>query len=237
LRKLGVVAALAAEARVFERSMGHTAVPEPVVAVSGIGHLAAASAARSLAALPVGALMTFGLAGGLDPALPAGAVVLPSHVISRNGARIPTCASWRGRLAAALRSSHRVAGGTLLSSTQPIATTADKAVALRDAGAVAVDMESVAVAEIAAAIQLPFIAVRVIVDTAADALPRAVLAAGDNGNVRTSRLLAGLLRAPGEIAAVLTLSLRYRTAMRSLRDIAAAGAGAWAPLESDTHLS
>jgi adenosylhomocysteine nucleosidase len=239
LRKLGVVAALAAEARAFDRSIGRTGAPEPAPAliVSGIGRTAAAATAHSLVTVPVGALMTFGVAGGLDPALKAGVVVLPSHVISREGVRLPTCASWRARLADALRSSHTVVGGTLLSSTQAIATTADKAVAFRDAGAVAVDMESVAVAEIAAAARLPFIAVRVIVDTAADALPRAVIAASGAGQVRILKLLSGLLSTPGEIAALLKLSLRYPAAMRSLRGVAAAGAVAWAPLDSDTYLS
>jgi adenosylhomocysteine nucleosidase len=232
LRRLGVVAALAAEARAFQLTAPSE---ETVLAVSGIGRLGAAAAARALAAAPVGALMTFGMAGGLDPALKAGAVVLPSQVISSDGVRLATCSSWRTRLAGALGSSHAAVGGTVLSSASPIASPADKAVAFRDAGAVAVDMESVAVAEIAAANQLPFIAVRVIVDTAADALPRVVIAASQGGQVQTGRLLAGLLSAPGEIAALMRLSLRYRTAIRSLRTVAAAGA--WAPRDSDTYLS
>jgi adenosylhomocysteine nucleosidase len=139
------------------------------------------------------------------------------------------------RLADALGSSHVATGGTVLSSASAIATPADKALAFRDAGAVAVDMESVAVAEIAAAHQIPFIAVRVILDTAADALPSTVIAASHGGQVQTGRLLAGLLSAPGEIAALMRLSLRYRTAMHSLRVVAAAGA--WAPHDSDTYLS
>jgi hypothetical protein len=87
----------------------------------------------------------------------------------------------------------------------------------------------------AAARKLPFVAVRAIVDTAADMLPRAVVAASRAGRVRMARLIGGLVLAPGEIAALIRLAARYRTAKRSLR--AVADAGALAPLDSDTYLS
>ena len=90
--------------------------------------------------------MTFGLAGGLDPKLLAGSVVLPSRLISRDGAQFATCEAWRGRVAAALRSSHAVTEGTLLTSAFALRSLDDKAKAFRDTGAAAVDMESVAVA-------------------------------------------------------------------------------------------
>ncbi len=54
--------------------------------------------------------------------------------------------------------------------------------------------------QIAAQHNLPFIAVRVIVDTAADMLPRAVVAASRAGRVRLARLIGGLILAPREIA-------------------------------------
>ena len=96
-------------------------------------------------------------------------------------------------------------------------------------------MESAAVAAVAADRKLPFVAVRVIVDTAADMLPGAVVAASRAGRVRIGRLIAGLMLAPGEIAALVRLAARYRTAIRSLR--AVAEAGALVPFDSDTYLS
>jgi adenosylhomocysteine nucleosidase len=254
LKRLGVVAALEAEARAFRSSAQRHRSPNDrssddrspgtvfsvlndgsLLAVSGVGFGAATDAARALAAAPVSALMTFGVAGGLDPALKAGTVVLPTQVISSDGARFATCRSWQARLAAAVGTPYMAVGGILLSSPMAIETPADKAIAFRDSGAVAVDMESVAVAEIAAAHQLPFVALRVIVDTASDALPPSVIAASRAGRVKIGRLLAGLLTAPGEIATVIGLSLRYRAAMRSLRAVAADGA--CAPHDSDTHLT
>jgi adenosylhomocysteine nucleosidase len=221
----GVVAALAAEARALSPSMrrgGRKTFGEfsqlhdgTLLAVSGIGCPAAEAAARALVAAQVSALMTFGLAGALDPALAAGTVMLPGELISRDGARFVTCLAWRERVAASLGLA--VSTGSLLTSARAIETPAEKAAAFRDTGAAAVDMESAAVAAVAAAHGLPFIAVRVIVDTAGDALPAAVVAASRAGRVEIGRLLAGLVAAPREIAALIRLARRYRMAMRSLR--------------------
>jgi len=220
----GVVAALAAEARALSPSMRRGGPKSfskfsrlhdgTLLAVSGIGCPAAAAAARALVAAQVSALMTFGLAGALDPALAAGTIMLPGELISRDGARFVTCKAWRERVAASL--GLEVSTGTLLTSARAIETPAEKAAAFRDTGAAAVDMESAAVAEVAAAHGLPFIAVRVIVDTAGDALPPAVVAASTAGRVEIGRLIAGLVAAPREIAELIRLARRYRMAMRSL---------------------
>ena len=77
-------------------------------------------------------------------------------------------------------------------------------------------------AQVAAAHGLPFIAVRVIVDTAGDALPRAVVAASRAGQVQIWRLILGLLMAPAEIAPLVRLARRYRVAIRSLEAVAGA---------------
>src|SRR6202008_4630489 len=105
-----------------------------------------------------------------------------------------------------------------------VGSLADKASLLRETGAVAVGMESAAIGEVARAHQLPFIAVRVIVDGAADALPRAVTAAADGeGHLHIWRLLGALARTPGELGPLLRLAGRYRAANRSLAVVARAG--------------
>jgi adenosylhomocysteine nucleosidase len=218
---LGVVAALEAEARTLGvavrrhdglASLGGGAL----LAVSGMGGHLAAPAARRLVDAGASALMSFGLAGGLDPTLDAGTVVLPSEVISRDGARFPTSAEWHRQLSLAVAEMTPVASGTLLTSVQPIDTAELKAAAFRESGAVAVDMESVSVAEVAAAHNLPFMAVRVIVDGAADVLPQAVLAASRGGHLSVLRLVCGLAAAPRDIVGVIRLARRYRAATRSL---------------------
>jgi hypothetical protein len=64
----------------------------------------------------------------------------------------------------------------------------------------------------------------VIVDTAADILPRAVMAATRSaGRLQIARLIASLALAPGDLAALIRLLPRYRAASRSLRAVARAG--------------
>jgi adenosylhomocysteine nucleosidase len=105
----------------------------------------------------------------------------------------------------------------------PIAGVAAKAAARRETGAVAVDMESSAVAEVAAASHVPFMAIRVIVDTALDAIPASVTAAGESGQIQIGRLLLGLARSPGDVVPLVRLARRYRAAMGSLRAVGKLG--------------
>lgn len=235
----GVVAALTAEARTLgvsaRRGVGFATTQDGIlVAVSGIGGTAAAAAARRLADAGATSLVSWGLAGGLDPALAAGTICLPTLVIAADGSRLATDHHWRELLAAAIAARRGVVGGSLLTSPRSIDDVAGKAAAFRETGAAAVDMESHAIAAVAASRKLPFIAIRVIVDTAHDALPDAVVAASSGGDVSSLRLLQELLRSPRSIAPLLRLALRYRAARGAL--VAVARSGALAPLKfATTH--
>ena len=225
---VGVVAALDAEARTLgtamRRSDGLSALRGgELLAVSGMGGRLAAAASRRLVEAGASRLMSFGLAGGLDPSLRAGSIVLPCEVVSRAGARFLTSIEWRERLGLAIGNTRPVVGGKLLGSAQSIDAVADKSAAFRDTGAVAVDMESLAIAEVAADARVPFVALRAIVDTALDALPGAVVAASRGGQVNVPRLIAGLAAAPLDLRALIRLARRYRAAMRSLTAAAHAG--------------
>lgn len=229
----GVVAALSVEARTLgapvRRGDGLSAIGDgTLVALSGIGYVAAAGAAHALIDAGATALVSWGMAGGLDPALHAGTICLPNVVISREGASFGTDHHWRELVGAAIAARLTVVGGKLLTSMRAIENVAGKAEAFRETGAAAVDMESVAVAEVAAGRGLPFIAVRVIVDTAGDKLPDAVLAASNAGQVRFSRLMQELMRSPQDLVPLCRLAKRYRAATRAL--VAVARTGALAPL-------
>lgn len=232
--KVGVVCALAAEARhLGPATRRHQAslADGTLLAVSGMGATAAARSARALVGAGAGALVSWGMAGGLDPALAAGTVFLPSEVISTDGATVLTAAHWRERLreSIATQRAHSagspvITRGRLLTSPKAVGSLADKATLFRQTGAAAVDMESLAIAEIANTHQLPFIAVRVIVDSAGDALPRAVTAAADSeGHLQVWRLMGALVRAPAELAPLIRLAQRYRAANRSLAAVAKVG--------------
>jgi len=189
-----------------------------------MGAEAAARGARALIDAGATAIASWGMAGGLDPALCAGAIFLPAEVIGFHAASVVTALGWRERLTAAVGAHQPVACGKLLTSPRAIGTIADKAELFRNTGAAAVDMESLAVAEVARGHQLPFIAVRVIVDSAGDVLPPAVTAAADSeGHLHIWRLMGALALAPADLPPLIRLARRYRAANRSLAAIARLG--------------
>jgi adenosylhomocysteine nucleosidase len=237
----GIVAALTAEARTLGPRSSAGGPPNSdgfsvstlrngnLLVVSGMGPQAARHAAHSLVAAGAQGLLSFGLAGALDPALRAGALLLPQWVIDEAGQVHTTYAPWRERLAAiaaARPDAQEVAQGKLLSVAQPLVSAAIKSQAHTRTGACAVDMESFAIAEVAAEQGVKFAVARVVVDAAADALPRSVTrATGPRGEVHIARLLGGLLRGPTEMFTLLQLSQRYRVALRSLRYLGRADLG------------
>ena len=238
LNVVGIVCALASEAR----HLGPTVrLAEPLgslsdgtlVATTGMGWSAASTGARALVAAGAKALASWGMAGGLDPTLQAGAILLPEEIVAAGGRTHWTEPGWRNRVCAAVAVHAPVRGGKLLTSAKAVGSVADKSALFQSTGAVAVDMESAAVAEIAEQQGVPFLAVRVVVDSAADVLPRAVTAAADNeGHLQIWRLIGALALAPNELAPLIRLARRYRAANRSLAAIARSGSLAPAAFSS-----
>jgi adenosylhomocysteine nucleosidase len=65
-----------------------------LVAVTGMGNSAAAAGSRALIEAGATALASWGMAGGLDPTLSAGAILLPTEVIGSDGQCLNTAAAW-----------------------------------------------------------------------------------------------------------------------------------------------
>jgi adenosylhomocysteine nucleosidase len=228
---LGVVAALALEARLLGAPLGRNGGVAKLrdgtlVAVSGMGCQAAAEGARKLVAAGCRALASWGLAGGLDPTLPTGAILLPEEVILEGAARsFRTTPEWRQHVLRLLATAPSLERGVLLTSPHPLRVVADKQSAFRRTGAIAVDMESFAVAAVASGHGLPFLAIRVIVDRASDEVPGVLEGVTTRrGSLSIGSLVGGLLRQPSSIRPVLRLAGCYRAAQRTLREIARAGA-------------
>jgi len=161
-----------------------------------------------------GALVSFGLAGGLDPALQPGAILRPEAVLWRN-ASFPTDAD----LTAALGG---VTPVTLLAAEATIAPAREKLAAHAATGAAAVDLESGAVAETARRHGVPFAVLRAICDTAGENLPPAALVALDPaGKITFLRLAHSLVRRPGQIRALMALAGHATIARKNLgREVA-----------------
>jgi hopanoid-associated phosphorylase len=211
---IGVVTGLRAEAR----CLGGLDV---AVACSGAQPARArAEAARLIAEGAVG-LVSFGLAGGLSPAVAPGDLILADAVVLPHGERIATDLAWRSRLSALIevagRAPHQAA---VAGSDRLLATVAVKRALFAATGALAVDMESHAVAEVAHAAGRPFLVLRAIADPADQALPRtATVALGPGGEVRLLAVARALLERPAELPALLRLGRQSRRALAALRRV------------------
>ena len=231
MNRVGIVAALASEARALAPEDLSVAAgggvleldDEALLTVSGMGWDAAHAGALRLAQAGATALASFGTAGGLDPSLECGAVLVPREVRVLDGPPLPTSTRWREAVQAALPRDCQVSDGALLTSRVPVGSRLEKAIAWRETGCVALDMESAAVARFAQDAAVPFVVLRVIVDTAAEELPEAVLAASSGGEVAVGRLVLGLALAPWSIPAVRRLARRFRTACAMLSRLAEHG--------------
>jgi hopanoid-associated phosphorylase len=159
-------------------------------------------------------LVSFGIAGALDPSLNPGDLILASAVRLPDGHRQPVDQKWLVHIAQALPQA-RIAD--VAGSSTIVATAEAKATLHRDSGAVCVDQESHWVAQIADANRAPFIVVRAIADRAGDTLPPAVLVGLDEkGNPRTGAVIAALLRDPSQIGGVIRVALQTRRALKAL---------------------
>jgi adenosylhomocysteine nucleosidase len=200
--RLGIVVGLAAEARIA-RPLGETAIG------GGLPEGAEAAAER-LVTGGATALLSFGLAGGLDPLLRAGQMVVPECVLEA-GLAYPTDAglnAWLGGLAVPM----------LLAGDAIVAGIEDKRALFAATGAPAIDLESGAVARVALRHGLPFAVLRAICDPATRALPPAALVALDGGGaIGLLRVLASVARRPAQIAALLALARDASAAQRALR--------------------
>jgi adenosylhomocysteine nucleosidase len=182
----------------------------------------AGRAARRLVEAGAHGLVSWGCAAALSPKLKTGDLCLPARVVDGRARQWPAAAAWHRRARHALEDTGEVCTEPLFSADRPAASTADKHDLAAASGAVAVDMESAAVASVASEFGLPFIAVRAIADPADMPLPAAVIRAADaTGAVRRSALLVDLLSHPGEIASVVRLAWQFRAALRTLTRAAA----------------
>ena len=184
------------------------------VAVGGGTAAGAERQAQSVIEAGARGLISFGIAGGLDPALRPGQVIVPDSVCADGVVYLadPGLAAMFGGF-----TGHRALG-----TRDPILSPADKARAAERNGAHAIDLESGAVARTAAARGLPFAVVRAICDPAERTLPPLALNAIDgNGNVRAAATLWYLLLHPREIPAMIGLARESAAAHRALKRVCA----------------
>jgi len=166
---------------------------------------------------PFSAVVSFGLAGGLDPSLAPGTMIVASAVVA--GAERRDCSATLARmLVEGFAGAGLVAREGLIAGVEaPVMTPEAKTALFRESGALAVDMESHLAADFAKRQGLPFAVARAVSDPAKRALPPlAAKAVRPDGSVDISYILRELGREPRQLAGLIAAGLDSRAAFATL---------------------
>ncbi|MCC5885344.1 MAG: hypothetical protein JJT88_02800 [Gammaproteobacteria bacterium] len=197
--------ALAAEARTLASMRQRMEVR-----VCGPGPEAAAAATESCMARRPRLIVSWGVAGALDPQLSPGDLLRPATVASAGSEEgfhclCPDSPAYR-----------------LVSVATPVGGRQERLDLARHSGAVAVDMESASIAAICHREGIPFLCIRAISDGIDHHLPAWVGALmTPDGQLAPWRTLAGVLRDPLALPDLIRAGLGFRRALRSLERYAA----------------
>ena len=163
-------------------------------------------------------VISFGVAGGLDPSLRSGDVVVATEVMAGDARWLAGLALNDSLVSGIALGRSRVVRGGLAGVEEVVVARARKAALRSDTGAAAVDMESHIAAAYATESGLPFAAVRVISDPADRSLPAlAKSAIKPNGDIDLRSILHGVVRNPRTLSSLVSMGIDFNRALRSLR--------------------
>lgn len=183
-----------------------------VVAESGMGYARARKA--SLAMIDAHSpkwILSSGFAGALIPTMKIGQIVVANEIVDQHGQQKKLNLS----LASDIENGLHV--GKLLTADEMVRMVEQKQQLHEQFEAIAVDMESLAVAQVAAETKTGFMAVRVISDDMSADLPSEVLSIiGDTGAVRVGAALTSIFKRPESVKDMLHLRTNAQAAAKSL---------------------
>ncbi|MDT8427662.1 MAG: purine and other phosphorylase-like protein, family 1 [Pseudomonadales bacterium] len=222
--RLGIVCAMHQEAA----ALGIKAIPMQLMELPGVGlmllggmgHERARAAAALLADARVDALLSWGMAGALAPDLVSGQILCPRRVLTDDGQSYPVDPVLHADCLDKVCPD--ALSGDLFCSEAPVLTVAAKQELYCHHAAIAVDMESAAIAAVALERGLPFVVLRCVLDSSQTALPSLCISAVDAyGQVQTWSLLRSLLSRPTESFLLPALARQSRLARQRLTSMAA----------------
>lgn len=226
MSRIGIIAALPAEAKCLYSKKLKAGVPIEIqqdvfLCLSGIGHESALHAAKKLVTLKVDALISWGVAGAIEHSLNAGDVILAKSIINGES-RYSISEDWLSRISEHfLPSEPNIFSGDIASSKEICASIKDKQHLLKKTEALAVDMESAAVAETATVNNLDLLVIRTISDNADTAIPEAILKHTNNlGQPRIFNFMLSCILKPNQIREIYSLASGYKKGLASLSEIA-----------------
>ncbi len=204
---IGILCGFEAEAMLARKLTPH-------VACSGAVEALAFQRAEALVKQGVTALVSFGVAGGLDPQLDSEAIIIAKEIAGNDNQRWVCDAGLISRFKSA--APHGL-DGAVFGSTHLVPTPAAKKKLHAHTGCVIVDMESHVVAQVATRYNLPFAVLRGVSDSVEDGFPDAALKGlSPDGSTNMNAVYKSLLRNPLQIPALLKLFKHTGIALKQL---------------------
>jgi adenosylhomocysteine nucleosidase len=183
-----------------------------VVAESGMGFARARKATRALVdAHQPKWILSSGFSGALLPEMKIGQIVMANEIVDQHGQQKDIDLSLESDPASGLYV------GRILTADELVRTVEEKHQLHEKHEAIAVDMESLAVAQVAAESKTGFMAVRVISDDMSADLPSEILSIlGDTGAVRIGAALTSIVKRPESFKDMMHLRSSAQAAAKSL---------------------
>lgn len=190
------------------------------IAYSGAGWQNAAATTQALIDKGVQQLISWGCAAGLSDTLKPGDLVLATQIISEHH-QLDTDHLWRKQIQQRLAAHVSIHEGRLFTSQELVSSSQTKQLIQHQSQAIALDMESAAIADKAQSANLACLVIRSIADPVNQDLPKAVLKGLNNkGQVELPRLLSYLFWHPWELSGLIKLGLNFHAAQKTLKKVA-----------------
>ena len=188
-----------------------------LLALSGAGPENAIKASELLLEKGANRLISWGCAAALHPDLKPGDLVLADNLLSADKQQLSIDSPWLKHVTEQLSALNPITG-RLAESHTIVADSIDKKTIHQQSGAIALDMESIAVAKTALLNNCPTLVIRCIADPVSMSLPKAVSYALNNeGDVVLPKLLWFLLTHPSELPGLIKLGSHFNAAKNKLK--------------------
>ena len=219
--KIGIVVAMASEAKALENKIGQFFGEIPfTVRVTSPGLKYAEKAARQLLSEGHDFLISWGVSGALNPSLEPGTLLISQQVTTISDQTLEFTGDLGKRISDGLKPLNPILG-RITSTEKPVISPAEKFKLRNISNADAVDMESAAVAKIAKKNNCDFLSIRSIVDSASFEIPSSALAGIDSQHNRVMlQVIKQLACRPKELKNMIQLSFHFRKALKTLSSCA-----------------
>ena len=222
LKKIGIIAALPAEAKCLQAEKINLKSPFEIeknifLCISGIGYKSSLDATKKLIKLNIDALISWGIAGATCNLVNTGDLIL-AKAVKRHEKIYCTSDEWCKKIIYYFQgSSHKILNEDIVSTDEICVTPTEKKRLFKKTKALAIDMESAAMAEVAMKNSLDFIVIRAIADNAILNIPEIVIKNIDNyGRIKIIKFISSCILKPSQINQILLLAKSYRKALKSL---------------------